>query len=165
MWAFSFLQRTVIPIDCRGKSCHLDDRCDECHDWSEERCRDVAVYADKLSVQPEKKKERKVKSSSSSFSCFSLVKPVPLSQISSATGAISTLAPSTNVCGVTYAVAGPAISAVQSTLAVAVVEQPRKRKQLTDPAERSLAWENFQDWWASGRSTPSMGTSSLHSHH
>ena len=60
----------------------------------------------------------------------------------------------------TYAVAGPAVSTVPSTSTVAEVEQPWKRKQLTDPADRALAWESFQDWWASGRSTPSTGTSS-----
>ena len=37
------------------------------------------------------------------------------------------------------------------------MEQLRKRKRLTDCA---LAWESFQDWWASVRSTPSTGTSS-----
>ena len=35
---------------CRGKSCQQDGRCDECHNWSEDRCREVAAYAETLSV-------------------------------------------------------------------------------------------------------------------
>ena len=73
---------------------------------------------------------------------------------------VSTSTSSTAVCTVTYAVAGPAVSAVPKSSAVAVVENPWKWKRLTDPADRSWAWESFQDWWASRRSTPSTGTSS-----
>ena len=141
-------------MTCRGKSCPLDNWCDECHDWSEEHCRYVANYAEKLSAQHEKKKERKTKSSSSSFSVFSPTMPVPFSQLAPTTGASSTA-----VCAVMYSVTGPAVSAVLSMSTVAVVEQPWKRKRWTDPVERALAWENFQDCWASGRSTPSTGMS------
>ena len=56
-----------LCVTCRGKSCNVDDQCVECHEWSEERCREVAAYAVKLSAQREKKKERKAKSSSSVF--------------------------------------------------------------------------------------------------
>ena len=86
--------------------------------------------------------------------------PVPLTQLSSISGAVSTSASSTAVCTVTYVVPWPAVSAVPSSSAVAVVEYPRKRKRLMDPADHAWAWESFQDWWASGRSTPSTGTSS-----
>ena len=60
--------------------------------------------------------------SSSSFSGFLPTMSVSLSQLSSADGVISTLASSTAVCALTYAVAGPAVSAVPLTLSVAVVE-------------------------------------------
>ena len=122
--------------------------------------RDITVYTKKLSAQ-RKKKERKAKSSfSSSFSGSSPVMPVPLSQLASTSGVISTLASSTPVCAATYAVAGLSVSAVPLTSSAAVVEQPQKRKRVTDPAERALMWENFRDWWASGRFMPSTGTSS-----
>ena len=45
-------------VSYRGKACHQDNRCDECHHWLEERCKDVAAYAEKLLAQREKKKER-----------------------------------------------------------------------------------------------------------
>ena len=49
-----------LCVACRGKSCHLDDCCDEYHEWSEERCRSVSEYVEKLSLQHERKKERKI---------------------------------------------------------------------------------------------------------
>ena len=71
-----------LCVSCQGKTCHQDDRCDECHEWPEKCCKDVAAYAEKLSAQPEKKKERKVvSSSSSSFSGFSPAMLVPLGQL------------------------------------------------------------------------------------
>ena len=115
----------------------------------------------KLSVQHERKKERKAKSSSySSLSGFSPTMPVLLSQLASTSGVISTSTSSAPVCSVTYAVAGPAVSAVLLPSAVAVVEQPREQKRVKDPAEQANCWESFQDWWASRRSTPSTGKSS-----
>ena len=118
----SFVRKNMIPID---SVFHLggsqDDRCVDCHDWTEEGCKDVVAYMEKLSAQCEKK-ERKAKSlSSSSFSGFSPAMPVPLSQLSSVTGVVSTSASSTTVCAVTYAFAGPAVSAVPSSSAVPVV--------------------------------------------
>ena len=83
-----------------------------------------------------------------------------MSQLSSVAGVVSTSVSSTAVCAVTYAVAGPAVSAVPVTSAVAVVEHPRKMKRLTGPADSAQAWESFQDWCASGRSTCSTGTCS-----
>ena len=151
-----------LCVSCRGKSCHQDDRCDECHEWLEEHCRSVAVYAKKLSAQRKKKKERKAKSSSSSFSGFSAAMPVPLGQLSTALpGVVSTSASSVAVCAVTCAVAGPAVSAVRVTSsAVHVVEQTQKQKRVTDPKEHSFMMEIFVDWWASRRSTPLPGPSS-----
>ena len=77
---------------------------------------------------------------------------MPLSQLASTSGIISTSASLT-----------PnwlAVSAVPSPLAVAIFEQPQKWKRVTDPAEQALTWDKFQDWWASGHSSPSTGNSS-----
>ena len=59
-----------LCVTCHGKSCTVDDRCAECTEWSDERCRDVAVYIVKLSAQTVKKKERKARSSSFFFRFF-----------------------------------------------------------------------------------------------
>ena len=125
-----------LCVTCRGKSC-IDNWCAEFHEWSEEHCRDVAAYAVKLSVQCEKKKEGKAKSWSSSFYGFSPTMPVPLSQLASTSGVILTSVSSTPVCTATFAVAGPAVLAVPSPLAVAIVEQPLKRETVMDSAERA----------------------------
>ena len=85
--------------------------------------------------------------------------PVPLSQLSSVTGVVSTSA-SSAVSAVVYAVVGPAVSIVSSSSAVPVIGQSWKWKRLTDLADHAWAWESLQDWWAFGRSTLSIGTSS-----
>ena len=67
----------------------------------------------------------------------------------------------------TFAVAGPAVKAamVTSTPAVAIAEHPGKRHRVTDPKELELMLANFEDWWASGRSTPrGVVVSALTSH-
>ena len=64
-----------LCIVCRGKSCTLDDRCEKCHEWTDECCKSVADYVEKLSLQHERKTES---SSSSSFSSFFPLMPVPL---------------------------------------------------------------------------------------
>ena len=113
-----------LCVSCRGKSCTVDDHCAECAEWSEKHCSDVAAYTVKLSVQREKKRERKANfSSSSSYSSFSPSIPVPLNQLALTSGVIFTSASLTPVCSVMYAVAGPAVSAV------AMFEQPRKRRE------------------------------------
>ena len=151
-----------LCVSCRGKSCHQDDRCDKCHEWPEERCSSVAAYAEKLSAQREKKKESKMKFSSSS-SGFSPSMPVPLGQLSSAMpGVVSTSVSSTAVCAVMFAVAGPAVTTapITTTPAIPVIENLWKRKRVTDPKEPAHMLENFKDWWASGRSSPLLGPSS-----
>ena len=55
-----------LCVSCQWMSCHQDNRCDECHDWTEERCKDVTFYEEKLSAQREKK-ESKTNYSSLSF--------------------------------------------------------------------------------------------------
>ena len=126
-----------LCVSCRGKSCHQDDRCDECHEWpeefcksvvAEEFCKSVVAYEEKLLVQHEKKKERKAKSSSS-FSGFSPSMSVPLRQLLfTLPRVVSTSASSTAVCAVTYTVAGLAVStAPVTTPAIPVNENPRKR--------------------------------------
>ena len=44
-----------------------------------------------------------------------------------------------------------------STPVVPVTEHPRKRRRVTDPKEQELMLANFEDRWASGRSTPQPG--------
>ena len=97
----SFPQRIMIPIDF--------------------------VYRVVGNLQPWERKA-KSSSSSSSFSGFSPNMPVPLSQLASASGVISTLASLTPVCLVMYTVAGPAVSAVLSPSAATVFEQLQKHE-------------------------------------
>ena len=133
-----------LCIACRGKSCSPDDRCEECHEWTYERCKSVANYVEKFSLQC----GRKPKSSlSSSFSSFSPSIPVPLGQLPSFTdsGVVTTSALSSAVCAVTFTVAGPAVTAapVISTPEVMPVEHPRKHHRVTDPREQELMMLHF----------------------
>ena len=105
-----------LCIACIGKPCHPDNQYDECHEWSEERCRSDVEYAEKLSLQRERKKEQKTKSSSSSFSGFFPSMSVPLEQLSSTDlGVITTAASLTAVCAVMFAVAVPTVTSVPIT--------------------------------------------------
>ena len=153
-----------LCVACRGKSCHPDDCCNECHEWSEEPCKSVSEYAEKLSFQREKKKERKTKSSSSSsFSDFSPSMPGTLEQLSSAdSGVVPTSASSAAVCAITFTVAGPAVTVapVTSMPVVLDLKHPLKRRRVTDPKEQELMLANFEDWWVSRRSTLRPGSSS-----
>ena len=67
----------------------VDDRFEECHDWSDDCCNRISDYMHKLSSQREKNHKRKIKvsSSSSSFSDFSPSMSVPLCQLPSSAGA------------------------------------------------------------------------------
>ena len=58
-----------LCIACRGKSCTPDDWCEDCHDWTNKRCKSIADYVEKLTLQCERKTTGKY--SSSSFSGFS----------------------------------------------------------------------------------------------
>ena len=149
-----------LCVACRGKSCHPDDRCDECHEWLEERCKSVLEYVEKLSLQRKRKKVKKTKSSSS-FSGFSPSMPVPLGLLPSSadSGVVAAFASSSAVCAVTYDLA-VTTALVASMHAFRVAEHPRKRLCVTDPKELELMLANFEDWWASGRSTPRLGPSS-----
>ena len=115
VWSFFALQgarpRPPSPL-CWGKSCTFDDRCEECHDCPDERCRTIANYIEKLSLQCERKKERKTKLSSSSFSGFSPSMLVPLGQLPSLAGSrvVATSASSFAVCATTYELVGPAVT-------------------------------------------------------
>ena len=75
--------RHRLCVACRGKSCKLDDRCEDCHNWSDDCCSCVSDYFEKLSLQREKKRERKTKSS---LFGFSPLMPVPLGQLPSSVG-------------------------------------------------------------------------------
>ena len=71
-----------LCTSCHGKTCSLDDGCEECHDLSDERCQHVGECMAKLLVQREKKHERIAKASSSSFSgCFSCSACPPVSVV------------------------------------------------------------------------------------
>ena len=61
-----------------------------------------------------------------------------------------------------FAVAGPAVTSapVMSMPGLLVAEYPWKRHQVMDPKEREVMLANYEDWWASGRSTPWPGLSS-----
>ena len=145
-----------LYVACRGKSCTPDDRCEERHEWSNERCKSVVDYVEKLTVQRERKKERTMKSSSS-FSGFSPSMPITLGRLpSSDSSVVIASASSSAMCAVTFTVAGPAVTtaSVISTPAVTPVEHPYKRHRVTDLKERELMMLHFEDWWASGRSTP-----------
>ena len=71
---------------CRGKTCDIEDHCEDCRDWLDEKCRRLGEYLAKLSAQHEKKHKRKAKSSSSSFSGFSSSMPVLLCNLPSPVG-------------------------------------------------------------------------------
>ena len=165
LWRCFLLSKEHDPhrlcIACRGKSYHPDDRYNECHEWSEKHCRSIAEYAEKLSLQHGRKKERKMKSSSSSFSGFSPSMPVPLEQLSSADSRVITTSSSTAVCAMTFVLASPSVTSapVTSTPGLLVPEFPRKRRPVTDSKEHELMLANFEDWWASGRSAPRPGPS------
>ena len=144
MWAFLTSKEHDshrLCVACRSKFCHLDDHCDECHEWSEECWKSVLEYMEKLSLQRERKKERKTKSSSSSFSGFFPSMSVPLGQLPSSAdlGVVTTSASSSAVCTMTFTLAGPAVTAVlvTSTPAVPVTEHPRKTHHVTDPKDGS----------------------------
>ena len=145
-------------ITCRGKSCISDDRCEECYDWPDKLCTRVADYVEKLSLQRERKKERKTKSSSlSSFSSFSPSMPVPLDQLPSpvGSGVVTSFASSSAVCVVTYAVACPAVTTAPFVPppSVTPIEPSRTRRHVTDPKKWELMMLEFEDLWASGKST------------
>ena len=122
----------------------------------------VFDYAERLSLQC----ERKMKSLfSSCFTGFSPSMPVPLGQLSSVDSVVvttSTLLAAVCTMTVTLAVVGPAVTtaSVTSMPGLLILEHPRKRCRVTDPKERVLMLANFEDWWASRRSTPRPGSSS-----
>ena len=99
-----------LCVTCRGKSCNLDDRCEECHDGPDYRCKRVSEYMVKLSLQCEMC-ERQAKASSSSFSGFSCSMPVSLCQLPSPAGTgVVTTTPSFTACAATYLAAAPLVS-------------------------------------------------------
>ena len=74
-----------LCVACRGKAYKYDNRCKECHDWSDDRCNRISDYMKTLLLQYEKKRERKAKASSSS-SGFSPSMLVPMGQLPSSVG-------------------------------------------------------------------------------
>ena len=137
-----------LCTSCHGKTCSLDDRCEECHDWLDDRCPRVGEYMAKLSLQQEKKHERKAEASStsSSFSGFSPAMHVPLCQLPSpaGSGAVMTT-PSSSVCAVTYSVPTPVIFTASFIAPVDVtpVNPDRKRCHLESPEEHAKMFLAF----------------------
>ena len=88
-------------------------------------------------------------SSSSSFSGFSPLMPVPLGQLHSSTGfSVLTMSPSaTAVCAVTYSVTGLAISVALFVppSAATPVKPCGKRCHVEDPRERKGMLAEFED--------------------
>ena len=120
----------------------MDDCCEECHDWSDERCQYVDEYVAKLLLHQEKKRERKVKASSpsSSFSGFSSIMPVPLCQLPSPSDSgIVMTTPSSSVCAVTYSASALIVSTAPlfAPLDVTPVEQDHKWHRVESPVERA----------------------------
>ena len=66
-----------LCVACCGKICKYDDCCEECHDWSDDRCNHISDYMEKLPLQCERKRKQRAKASSSSFSGFLPSMPVP----------------------------------------------------------------------------------------
>ena len=116
----------------------------------------VADYVGKLSLQHER-----LTKSSSSFSSFSPLMPGQLPSPADSRVVTMSASPSA-VCAITYAVADPTVTAatVVSTPSVTPVEPSCKRRRVTDPKERELMMLHFEDWWASGTSTPRPDPSS-----
>ena len=138
-----------LCVSCLGKSCKIDDCCEEYHDWSDDCCTRVSDYIHKLSWQRETRRERKDKASSSSFSGFSPLMPVRLCQRPSSAGAgVVTTTPST-ACAVTFSTATPVVSAAPFVLPVDVspVEPGRKQDRVDSPGERAKILAAFKDIW------------------
>ena len=96
---------------CRGKTYDIEDCCEDCHGWPDEKSCRVGEYLAKLSAQHEKKRGKKAKVSSSSFSGFSPSMHVPLCNLPSpvCTGVV-TAALSSTMFSVTYLAATPVAS-------------------------------------------------------
>ena len=116
----------------------LHNRCEECHDWSDKHCLHVGEYMAKLSVQREKKRERKAKASSSSFSGFFLAMLVPLCQLPSPVGSgVMMTTPLLTVCPVSFSACAPVVSTIPFVppLEVTPVEPDRKRHRVESPED------------------------------
>ena len=139
----------IACVTCRGKSCRSDNRCKDCHSWSNDCCSCVSEYMVKLSLQQEKKRKRKAKGSSSSFSDFPPSMPVPLRQLPSFLGTgVVTTTPSLLVCAVTFLAAAPFVPPVDVT----PVEPNCKRLGVNSLREKVKMLTAFEELWASRRS-------------
>ena len=143
-----------LCVACRGKSCRSDDRCEECHDWSDDHCGRVSKYMNKLSLQREKRRNRKAKASSSSFSGFSPSMPVPLYQLPSSAGTGVVMTTPSSVCAVTFSTAAPMVSAAPSVPSVDVtpVEPSHKRRCVDSRLEKAKMLAVLKELWASSQS-------------
>ena len=136
-----------LCTSCHGKTCSLDDGCEECHDLSDERCQHVGECMAKLLVQREKKHERMAKASSSSFSSFFFLKCLsPLCQLSSPSGSgIVTITPLLSVCVVTYLTSAPVISAAPFVAPLDVMSEEPTASSIVRYEERAKMLAAFED--------------------
>ena len=150
-----------LCIALHGKSCSSDHGCEECHDWSDNRCSRVADYVEKLSLYCEMKEERETEASSSSFSSFSPSMPVPQGQLPSPadSGVVTMSALTSSVYAVTYSVVGPAVTTAPFVppSTVIPIEPDCKRHCVEDHKDQEHIIMEFKDWWVFGKSAPLLG--------
>ena len=115
----------TLYTSCCGKTCNLVDRCEECHDRSDDCHQRVCEYMAKLSLQWGKKHERKASSSSD----FSPVMPVPLYQLPSPAGSgVVMTTPSSLVCAMMFLVSVLVVSTAPFVALVDVTPVELDRK-------------------------------------
>ena len=139
----------LLCTNCRHKECNAEDLCGECHNWSDEMWIKVIDFISKLAAQREKKEERKVKSSS--LSGFLSSKSILLSELSGSldSAGISTVASSTSLCTVTYAMSSQVVLVrpfISPTVSVSG-ELSRKRSQEgfhMSSVSREDSWSEFR---------------------
>ena len=130
-----------LCVACRVKSCKIDDRCEECHNWSDDCCIRVSDYMHKLSLQREKKCERKAMASSLPLffsSGFSSLMLIPLCRLPSFAGAgVVMTTPSPMARAVTFLAAAPVVSAASFVppVDITLVEPGCKRRLVKSPRE------------------------------
>ena len=141
-------------VMCHGMSCKIDNRCEECHDWSDDRFTRVSDYMHELLLQREKKHIRKAKAYSSSFSFFFCPRCQLPCQLPSPAGAgVVTTTPSSTVCALTFSAAAPVVFAALFFLPMDVtpLEPGSKQCRIESPREKARMLATFEDIWASGQ--------------
>ena len=101
-----------LCTSCRGKTCNIGNRCEDCHDWMDELWHYVDKYRTKLCLQQDREKERRVKATSSySFWIFSLNAFAFMPVSSSYDNTVVTSVVSSSTCAVTFTASSSVVSA------------------------------------------------------